>query len=99
MFQETRSTINQVETLMRLTISRKFLYLLIITIVVAVPVLGQTGQSEAPAAKLSLRVSGEVEKQLTLGAEDLSKLPRRSVRVKDHDGKEAEYEGSHLIEV
>jgi DMSO/TMAO reductase YedYZ molybdopterin-dependent catalytic subunit len=59
----------------------------------------QTAQSQVPSAKASLRISGEVERQLTLGAEDLAKLPRRSVRAKDHGGKEPEFEGSPLVAV
>ncbi|HZF38326.1 MAG TPA: hypothetical protein VE715_05865, partial [Blastocatellia bacterium] len=58
---------------------------------------GQTPQ--APAPEVSLSVSGEVEHPLKLTAADLGKLPRRSVRARDHDGKESEFEGSPLIEV
>src|SRR5262245_49666758 len=63
-----------------------------------VPVVsGQTQQTATP--EISLSVSGEVERPLKLTAADLGKLPRRSIRVKDHGGKESEYEGSPLIEV
>jgi DMSO/TMAO reductase YedYZ molybdopterin-dependent catalytic subunit len=89
----------QEETQMRLTTIRGILCTLIVTFYAAVPALTQTGQSEAPAAKPSLRISGEVERPLTLGAEELAKLPRRSIHAKDHGGKESEYEGSPLIEV
>ena len=58
---------------------------------------GQTPQTPAP--EVSLSVSGEVENPIKLTAADLAKLPRRSVRAKDHDGKESEFEGSPLIEV
>jgi DMSO/TMAO reductase YedYZ molybdopterin-dependent catalytic subunit len=58
---------------------------------------GQTPQ--APAPEISLNVSGEVERPLKLTAADLVKLPRRSIRAKDHGGKESEYEGSPLVEV
>src|SRR5262245_46390633 len=60
-------------------------------------VYGQTTQATTP--EISLSVSGEVERPLKLTAADLGKLPRRSVRAKDHDGKESEFEGSPLIEV
>lgn len=56
-------------------------------------------QTPAAAAKPSLKISGEVEKPLTLSADDLAKLPRRSVRAIDHTGKEAEFEGSTLSEI
>jgi DMSO/TMAO reductase YedYZ molybdopterin-dependent catalytic subunit len=58
---------------------------------------GQTTQTPAP--DVSLSVSGEVENPIKLTAADLAKLPRRSVRAKDHDGKESEFEGSPLVEV
>lgn len=60
-------------------------------------IYGQTPQTAAP--EVSLNVSGEVESSLKLTAADLGKLPRRSVRAKDHDGKESEFEGAPLIEV
>jgi DMSO/TMAO reductase YedYZ molybdopterin-dependent catalytic subunit len=82
---------------MRLVIIRGILCSLIITFYATVPASAQTG--EAQAAKISLRISGEVERQLTLAAEDLAKLPRRSVRAKDHSGKDSEFEGSPLVEV
>lgn len=47
----------------------------------------------------SLLVNGEVEKPLQLSPSDLSKLPRRTVRAKNHDGKECSYEGVELREV
>src|SRR5215471_8882599 len=58
---------------------------------------GQTPQASAP--EISLSVSGEVERPLKLSAADLGKLPRKSVRAKDHDGKESEFEGAPLAEV
>ena len=60
-------------------------------------VSGQTTQ--APAPEISLSVSGEVERPLKLSAADLGKLPRTTLRSKDHDGKESEFEGSPLVEV
>lgn len=60
-------------------------------------IYGQSPQADAP--EISLSVSGEVEHTLKLSAADLGKLPRRSVRAKDHGGKESEYEGSPLVEV
>jgi DMSO/TMAO reductase YedYZ molybdopterin-dependent catalytic subunit len=66
--------------------------------VAPIPIIyGQTPQASAP--EFSLSVSGEVERPLKLTAADLGKLPRRSVRAKDHDGKESEFEGSPLVEV
>ena len=45
-------------------------------LVLAAPVLGQS--------RFELTVGGEVEKPLKLTAEDIAKLPRTSVRAKDH---------------
>lgn len=44
-------------------------------------------------------VLGEVERPLKLTAADLSKLPRRTVSAKDHDGKDTSFEGVELGEV
>lgn len=57
----------------------------------------QAGQP--PAADYSLSVGGEVERPLKLTPADLAKLPRRAVSAKDHDGKEATFEGLELGEV
>jgi DMSO/TMAO reductase YedYZ molybdopterin-dependent catalytic subunit len=46
-----------------------------------------------------LSVGGEVERPLKLNTSDWAKLPRRTVRAKDHDGKEATFEGVPLFEV
>ncbi len=75
-------------------IIRGILCSLIITFYATVPAPAQTGET-----KKSLRISGEVERPLTLKAEDLAKLPRRSVRAKDHSGKDSEFEGSPLVAV
>jgi DMSO/TMAO reductase YedYZ molybdopterin-dependent catalytic subunit len=40
-----------------------------------------------------------VERELKLGANDLAKLPRRSVRAKDHGGAEATFEGVALVDI
>ena len=65
--------------------------------VALVPVIyAQTPQ--AAASEISLSVSGEVERPVKLSAAEFGKLPRRSIRAKDHDGKDSEYEGTPLIE-
>jgi DMSO/TMAO reductase YedYZ molybdopterin-dependent catalytic subunit len=76
---------------------RRVCFVIGIFVALVPTVSGQTQQASAP--EISLSVSGEVERPLKLTAADLGKLPRRSVRAKDHDGKESEYEGSPLIEV
>src|SRR5215468_4385337 len=76
---------------------RRICFAIGIFVALILAVSGQTPQTLAP--EVSLSVSGEVENPIKLTAADLAKLPRRSVRAKDHDGKESEFEGSPLIEV
>jgi len=71
--------------------SRRILCALITTISLAGFALAQS--------KASVRVSGEVERQINLSSDDLAKLPQRSIRAKDHSGNEAEFTGVPLVEV
>ena len=57
------------------------------------------GSSPAPARAVLLTVSGEVTTPLTLTADDLAKLPRRSVHAKGHDGRDTTFDGAELGEV
>src|SRR5262245_39779010 len=84
---------------MKLLTSCRILWTLIALLSTGPFVVAQTGKSEATTAKASLRISGEVERPLNLSGDDLAKLPRRSLRAKDHSGKEADFEGVPLIEV
>src|SRR5262245_51462223 len=90
---------NYLEAIMKSSTSRRNLCALITIFFTAALVAAQTAQSEAQAKKANLRISGEVERPLNLSSDDLVKLPRRSLRAKDHSGKEAEFEGVPLIEV
>ena len=53
----------------------------------------------APAPGVVLSVTGKVPKPLELSAASFGRLPRRSVRATDHDGKEGEFEGVPLVEI
>jgi len=55
--------------------------------------------SAAEDAPVLLRVEGEVARPLRLNAADLAKLPRQSVRGKDHAGEESTFEGVALSDV
>jgi DMSO/TMAO reductase YedYZ molybdopterin-dependent catalytic subunit len=57
------------------------------------------GQTTSGAGPVLLTVSGEVTHPLKLTADDLAKLPRRSVQAKGHDGKTAQFDGIELGEV
>ncbi len=61
-------------------------------------VCAQTRRPVSPAPEVNLSVGGEVARPVKLTAADLSKLPRRTVRVSDH-GTEAVFEGVPLGEV
>jgi DMSO/TMAO reductase YedYZ molybdopterin-dependent catalytic subunit len=79
---------------------RRVCYVIGIFVALVSTVSGVSGQTpQAPAPEISLSVGGEVERPLKLTHADLGKLLRRSVRDKDHDGKESEFEGSPLVEV
>jgi len=56
----------------------------------------QTSKSADPVL---LSIGGEVARPLKLTAADLAKLPQRTVRAKDHNGKETTFEGSELGDV
>lgn len=77
--------------------------LILLTLMALFPAISvspaQTAQSGSQSAKAGLRVGGEVERQLNLSGDDLAKMPRRSVRAKDHSGNESEFEGVPLVEV
>ncbi|HWP47526.1 MAG TPA: molybdopterin-dependent oxidoreductase [Candidatus Limnocylindrales bacterium] len=61
--------------------------------------VGQTPEPNSPVANSLLMVVGEVEHPLRLEESDLAKLPRRTVQVRDHEGKEATYEGVPLVDI
>ena len=74
---------------------RTVLFLIVLGSTVA---FGQTGTA-TPTNAVLLTVGGEVATPLKLTAADLAKLPRRSLRAKAHDGKEAMFEGVELGDV
>ncbi len=62
-----------------------------------------TGQDQSAAkdraTDVVLTVKGEVERPLKLTPLEFGKLPRQTVRAKDHEGTEADYEGVALVDV
>jgi DMSO/TMAO reductase YedYZ molybdopterin-dependent catalytic subunit len=54
---------------------------------------------QAASTDVLLRVEGEVPTSLKLTAADIAKLPRRSLKARDHAGKEALFEGAALVDV
>lgn len=53
----------------------------------------------AQAAKVVLTVDGEVNHPLKLTVADLAKMPRHTVKAKDHKGTEAEFTGVALHDI
>jgi DMSO/TMAO reductase YedYZ molybdopterin-dependent catalytic subunit len=69
-------------------------------------VLGRPGvpaqeppKASAAVSKTIVTVKGDSERPLELTAEEFAKLPRQTVHAKDHDGKEADYEGVALVDL
>jgi DMSO/TMAO reductase YedYZ molybdopterin-dependent catalytic subunit len=62
------------------------------------PIAAQ-GQAPAPTSKVILRVGGDVPRPLELTTPELARLPRQTVRGRDHEGKEAEFAGVPLVEL
>jgi DMSO/TMAO reductase YedYZ molybdopterin-dependent catalytic subunit len=61
---------------------------------------GQDQKTARPAGSaVILRVTAEAEHPLELTAEEFGKLARQSVHAKDHEGKEADYDGVALVDV
>jgi DMSO/TMAO reductase YedYZ molybdopterin-dependent catalytic subunit len=58
-----------------------------------------SGQESAPVSGVVLSVGGDVPHPVKLTASEFARLPRQSVRGKDRDGKEVEFEGVPLVEV
>ena len=55
--------------------------------------------SASSESAYKLRVVGAVERSLHLGPAEIAKLPRRSLRAKDHGGTESAFEGVALADV
>jgi hypothetical protein len=61
---------------------------------------GQDQSTTKPATPRALvSVKGDVERPLDFTPEQFAELPRQSVKTKDHDGKDAVYEGVALVEL
>jgi DMSO/TMAO reductase YedYZ molybdopterin-dependent catalytic subunit len=60
---------------------------------------GQAGELATPATDAQLRINGAVERPLTFHAPDLATLPRQTLRVRDHNGRESVFEGVALVEL
>jgi DMSO/TMAO reductase YedYZ molybdopterin-dependent catalytic subunit len=60
---------------------------------------GQSPASKPSAPDARITIGGEVDQPRSVTANDLAKLPRRTIQAKDHDGNLAKYEGVALYEV
>ncbi len=64
---------------------------------VALLLLGADDTPSTP--RVVLTVDGEVTQPLKLTAADLAAMPRHTIKTKDHQGKDAEFEGVPVIEL
>jgi DMSO/TMAO reductase YedYZ molybdopterin-dependent catalytic subunit len=58
-----------------------------------------TAWAQAPESPAALTVRGEVKETLKLSVTDLERMPRQTVRARDHAGKESEFTGVALGEL
>jgi DMSO/TMAO reductase YedYZ molybdopterin-dependent catalytic subunit len=56
-------------------------------------------QDPPPSSGVVLSVGGEVPRPCKLTASEFARLPRQTIRAKDHQGNEADFEGVPLVEV
>lgn len=77
---------------------RIFVAIFLPLMVLLISVQGQTPTHKA-ATDASITIKGEVDQPLKLNVNDLAKLPRRTVTVKDRDGNSVKFEGVALVEV
>ncbi len=79
-----------------------FTFLLTQTHILIPVAAAQPAQTESTGAvgqsRIELTVGGEVEKPLKLSATEIAKLPRTTVRARDHSGVESTFEGVALFE-
>jgi DMSO/TMAO reductase YedYZ molybdopterin-dependent catalytic subunit len=72
--------------------------LLIAAVLISLCAVATTAQTSASSDVL-ITVGGEVPTTLKLTRADLDKFARHTVRAKDHDGKEYNYEGVAVIDI
>jgi DMSO/TMAO reductase YedYZ molybdopterin-dependent catalytic subunit len=76
---------------------RSFLRLSLLAAVWVGFVLAQAPQPQGGPTTIAIK--GDIDKPLTLKAEDLAAMPREKVTIPDQDGTQVEYEGVLLREI
>jgi DMSO/TMAO reductase YedYZ molybdopterin-dependent catalytic subunit len=56
-------------------------------------------QDPPKASPVVLTLGGDVRQVIKLTAQEFARLPRQTVRAKDHEGREADFEGVPLVEL
>ena len=79
--------------------TRIFFGALALTLVLSLGDSRGQGPATEARAKPSLAVRGEVAQPLKLDPGDLARMARRSVKVKDHDGRESVYDGVVVADI
>ncbi|WP_236652746.1 molybdopterin-dependent oxidoreductase [Chitinophaga vietnamensis] len=59
-------------------------------------IMAMAARAQEITVPLTLKISGEVNKPLTLSREELARMKHVTVHLKDHDGKEHSYTGVTL---
>jgi len=77
---------------------RLLMRILVVVVCASAFTLGQNSTSKS-ITPILITINGEVANPIKLSADDLAKLPHRSVQAKDHDGKDTAFEGIELSEV
>jgi DMSO/TMAO reductase YedYZ molybdopterin-dependent catalytic subunit len=77
---------------------KRYPALFLLTLWFSLPAQGQTPILKA-ATDAGITIGGEVDQPLKLSLTDMAKLPRHTVRVKDHGGNSVKFEGVALVEV
>jgi DMSO/TMAO reductase YedYZ molybdopterin-dependent catalytic subunit len=72
---------------------------LLLLLLVCCGPIAAPAQAPPPASAVVLSVDGEVPRPLKMTAPEFARHPRRTVRAKDHEGKEADFEGVPLVEL
>ena len=80
--------------MMRSPATARAIGILIFATVASAHAIAESGPSSS-----GLQIGGEVDKPLTLSMEALASMPHQTLRVKDHDGSDAAYDGVALRDV
>ena len=79
--------------------TRRFIVTLALSLALGISESGGQSPPGGATAKPSLAVRGDVAQPLKLEPADLASMPRRSVKARDHDGRESVFEGVLVADI